>query len=194
MSPIWHLLCHSLLVGFNSTGFLRALTNLYTMGKNSSVNKEKAGSINYLQHGRTLCQRNPSFEIYFPVKAWLINMLISLVHIQSMCHIIEIWMCWCHGIETYNLSLFNGKPFQKCIYAVVWLLFCLSPAKPAAGGGLPVHFEVLVFPAGKLKQPIILFLTLISKPSKGWCSSVRTKSLSVKMFPLFSLPLSCLYV
>lgn len=60
------------------------------MEKNYSVNKGEAGSPNYLQHGRTPCQKNPSFEIYFPVKAWLINMLINHGHIQSMCPMIQI--------------------------------------------------------------------------------------------------------
>lgn len=120
LSLIWHVLYHSLLVGFNWTGFLRALINLYTMGKNSSVNKGKASSTNYLQHGRTLCQRNPSFEIYFPVKAWLINMLISHVHIQSMCHIIQIWMHRCHVDEIYNPFFF----LIKSLFRNVFMLLC----------------------------------------------------------------------
>lgn len=112
---IWHVVYHSLLVRFNWTGFLQALTNLCNMGKNSTVNKGKAGSTNYLQHRRTLCQKNPTLEIHFSVKAWFIIMLISHVNIPSMCHIMwHIWMCWCHVDEIYN-------PFLVCFFVFWWM-------------------------------------------------------------------------
>lgn len=127
----------------------------------------------------------------FSCQTWLINMLISYVHIQSMCHIIQIWMCQCH-VDVIHNSL--KKKLIKSLFRNVFTLFfdcslhlSLLPSQQV-GEGFLCNARFWSFPQENTSKQ--LFFSFWSWAQISVSTDVHVYGQNVpalKCFPFFSL-------